>query len=276
MKWGGAMEVYIEIVIIDNFIIDFILLYLMYIFLGEKPKTKRIVLGTIIATAFAVVSPMIVLSQNTFLCVKIAMSFLIVYLARLTLKRYIMATLLFYLLTFTFGGVVLGMFNILNIDFADVNSFFILSDFPIGVLVGGIFLATILCMKGYKFAKKRHSKSSFYYDVKIYFRGMEKTIKGYYDSGNFLEDRVTGKGISVVYIRSIFDFLENVDFGTLDRVKFRSVGQVSDSLRILEVDKIELYVDKKLHIIYNGLLGLSYQPISDKGDFDILIGPMLF
>ena len=270
------MEVYIEFVIIDNFTIDFILLYLMYLFLGEKPKIKRIIVGTVVATAFAVLSPLIPLSQNAFLALKLVMSLVIVILSRWTFKRYILSVVLFYLLTFTFGGVVLGVFNLFNIDFANVDSFFILSDFPIGFLVGGIFLATILCVKGYHFAKKRHNKSSFYYDVTIYFRGMKKTLKGYYDSGNFLEDSVTGKGISVVYVRSIFDFLENVDFGTLDRIKFGSVGHVSDTLRLLEVDKIELYVDKKLHIINNGLIGLSYKPISDKGDFDILIGPMLF
>lgn len=270
------MEVYIEFVIIDNFTIDFILLYLMYKFLGEKPHIKKIILGTTIATIFAVASPMIALSQMAFFWLKIGMSFIIVYLSRLTFKRFFTAMVLFYLLTFTFGGVVLGIFNLFKIDFANIDSFFILSEFPVGFVVGGIFLATILTSKCYHFAKKRYNKSSFYYDVKITYKGMEKTVKGYYDSGNFLEDKITGKGISVVHIKSIFEFLENVDFGTLDRIKFGSVGQAEGSLRLLEVDKIELYVDKTLHIINNGLLGLSYKPISDKGDFDMLIGPMLF
>ncbi|MEG2002842.1 MAG: sigma-E processing peptidase SpoIIGA, partial [Clostridia bacterium] len=245
------MEVYIEYVIIDNLIIDGIILYLTEKFTKDKVVWWKILSGAIVGTIFSVFSPYISLNKPLFLLAKFLLSVLMVSLARCKFKGLFRAILLFYLLTFTFGGVIIGLFYLVNIDFQTANELYYLLNFPIGILVGGVFLCIFLVVYGYRYSKKRRAMSTYIYDIEVFYKDKSKKLVGFLDSGNFLTDKVTGKPVLVTSIKSVMNLLENVDFSSLDKMKCSSISSKSEILRLFEVDKLVIYDGKKENIHNN-------------------------
>lgn len=270
------MEIYIEYVIIDNLILDCILLYIMQKLMREKATWWKILIGGVFGTVFSVMTPYISLQKELFFLAKILISLLMVSFARLKFKGMFRAIMFFYLSTFTFGGVIIGVFYLLEIDFTSANALYYLLDFPIGIIVGGMLLGIILMIKGYKIAKRLRGNSKYLYDVEMFH--MNKSVKavGFLDSGNFLKDRITGKPILVASVKCLLPLIENVDFSRLDKMKVSSISSQSETIRILEIEKLVIYDGKQLNIHNNILLGLSYRPISRDDKFDLLLNKELF
>ncbi|MEG2002813.1 MAG: sigma-E processing peptidase SpoIIGA, partial [Clostridia bacterium] len=140
----------------------------------------------------------------------------------------------------------------------------------------GVFLCIFLVIYGYRFGEKRRAMSTYIYDVEVFYKDKSKKLVGFLDSGNFLTDKVTGKPVLVTSIKSVMNLLENVDFSSLDKMKCSSISSKSEILRLFEVDKLVIYDGKKENIHSNILLGLSYRPVSNENNFDLLLNKDMF
>lgn len=182
------MAVYIEYVIIDNFVIDFLLAFAVVKTLNIPCKMPFIMLSALIGTAFAVILPLVKLPSFVVMAVKISVAPLICLpLCHNCAKKFLYSLLLMLAYTFAFGGAILGLL-LLGGGFDFVSGTVCYStNFPIGiylaaaVLLVGVFARIFNYYKAYS-VKRKHIISCI-----LSVADTQISLDGYADSGNLLE-----------------------------------------------------------------------------------------
>ena len=110
------MTIYIDIIFLENLFMNFIILYACEIILKMPIKIIRTIIASTIGSVYAVLSYMTILEiySNKFL--KLTLSISMVYIAfnSKTLKLFLKQLLVFYLTSFTFGGVAFSFLYFVN------------------------------------------------------------------------------------------------------------------------------------------------------------------
>ena len=200
------VKIYVDVLFIINFIIDYILLSVTAFFIKKTPKTPRICLGSLAGAVYA--SCVFFMPFGTFLLLifslisavaMIAISFGIKKVSAL-LKN----TATFCLISavtagvgfsFVFTGNTGHNYAINNgIFYADINAYTMLFIFIFSVII--IHSAT-------GFIKKQKTKSRFLYNVTIEKNGRSICDTALFDSGNFLRDPITQKSVIVAEWQSV-------------------------------------------------------------------------
>ena len=112
------MTIYIDIIFLINLFMNFIILYACEIILKMPIKIIITIIAITIGSVYAVLSYMTILEiySNKFL--KIILSISMVYIAfnSKTLKLFLKQLLVFYLTSFTFGGVAFSFLYFVNLQ----------------------------------------------------------------------------------------------------------------------------------------------------------------
>ena len=226
------MTVYIELVIIENFFYDYILLLCAYLSAKVKISQKRTLLSALFGGTFALLYPLLILPNLLSILLKIAVGFLLVFIgtSKNERGRYGLSALFFFLYTFAFAGGVYAF-----------GRAYILPCFLAFALVCG------------KITKKIYQKMRFsgcLRPCRVFFGGKDRETTGYKDSGN----TAYFKGLPVCFISPKL-FLELFDEDT---------GQVLDEMRIhtlagekkVRVFQGEIAVEKRQKkLVYFGVGG---------------------
>lgn len=112
------MTVYVEYVIIDNFLIDYMLLRAATVSAGLKTDRLRLCIAAAMGAAFAILYPLLSLAAPLLAVLKAACGGLIVLVAVRSdsVRAYFIVLSLFLLYTFAAGGAITGIFSILGLN----------------------------------------------------------------------------------------------------------------------------------------------------------------
>ncbi len=175
------MNVYVEYVILDNFVLDTLLLWAAAATLGIPYARWRIFSGGAIGAVCAVVS--VYLSGVWLYLLKaVCLTAMCVAAAGFGKKLfwYILLTLAY---TFIAGGAIVGLFGLLRINLYDGG--FYEMKVPLFVYLSGIALTACICFSVVKYI--RHAKKIVPHIVKIVVKlNKNYTLTGFCDSGNTL------------------------------------------------------------------------------------------
>ncbi len=195
------MKVYLDLVMILNFFIDFILLLTVSIVLKRKVNIKRIILGAFVGGISIL---FLFFNINSFLLFifKLIISILMVII---TFKyeniKYTLINILYLYIT----SIILGGFlYLLNIEFSykHVGIIFINNGLSINFIILIIISPVILYIyiRQNKLLKYTYSN---YYDVELIKNNKSYKYIGYMDSGNVLVDSLTNKKVILIDKRKI-------------------------------------------------------------------------
>lgn len=175
------MQVYIEVVIINNLLINALILTLTLRFLRHKISKALIFISSAIGTIYAIFLPLADILNLFVFKIILAIIMVAIIMGRCTFKRYLSACAIFFSLTFAMGGITQGLASILSIDLKAVNSTLI--PFFVGLAGLIVLFAQKLIYKHIILARR---KSRYEDLVVISANGKEVSCKAYYDSGNRL------------------------------------------------------------------------------------------
>lgn len=266
------MEVYIEYVILDNLIMDYILLKETAILLKRKFNKLRLTLGAVIGVVGAVVFPLLNIKVEFLFLLKILLGALICFTA--VNHRKIFDFLKFYnvfiLLTFFLGGAVIGTFYLMGISLDDYGKK-ASSILPIGVSVLTGYLLVLLVKAILKNTVNTFMTDKYRYKCLIKCGFSTVKVDGYFDSGNLLLDKKTGLPVALCkkfIIDKLNKFEKNCNLvGEMD---YSTVGGFG-KLELYSVDCMMIEVDGKSKIV-NCLLGLAEDNLMKE---DLLFGAYL-
>ena len=227
------MQVYIELAVLENFCMDFTLLYSAKAVSKNTASYKRIALGAVLGAAFAVVFPLIKMHAVLAIAVKILSGLLICLVSGKfkSVKGYIKFSGAFLIFTALLGGALIGIFSLAGIAYS-ADGGYLLSSVPIGIPMFG---ALIIIIGAKKLASRLKKSSKEVVTVRVYAGEECAEVKGFFDSGN----KVYCKGAPVSIIpKEIAEKI--VDESRIkDGVKIHTVAG-SKIIKIFTADKIEI------------------------------------
>ncbi|HBF86456.1 MAG TPA: hypothetical protein DDW54_02115 [Clostridiales bacterium] len=265
------MEVYVEYVLADNFIIDLILVYLARISLKLDVKKARLFLSAALGAAVAAVFPLLDINGGFLLIIKFVSALLIVAASGKFAKKkqFIFCFYLFLFYTFLFGGAVLAAFFALGID---INVWTYSSSVPVGIIFAVVFFLFFGTVRLIKIFTAEKTVSDFSRKCAVIIGGIKFSVTGFIDSGNRLSYGRTGSPIALCspsfkkkLLRS--GALEKVVF---DEVSFKTAAGKS-YMKVFKAEKFLIYNGNDANIINSVMVGL---PDGDVGgtDYDLVLG----
>ncbi len=227
------MEIYIEYVLIENFLYDGALLWLAYRAAKIELRVWRLCLSAGLGAVFAVIFPLLHLPMSVGVVCKITVGCLLCLFpferlrGRGQIGRYLWVTTLFFLFSFGFGGALLGIYGPLSMG-EKIPSWL--------VFVGFFFLTAWGIWLIKRFYAKRRIQGRCY-DCRLSIDQVSIASVGFYDSGNL----ATYQGIPVCFVSPalLYDLIgEKI---------WKDEGQVRDEMVIFTLagkKKVELYNGK--------------------------------
>lgn len=243
------MQVYVELALIENFCMDFTLLYCAKAATRNRARLWRIALASVIGAAGAVVFVLLPLGKIWGTVVKLALGFLIVLIAcnLSSFKAYIKFSCAFVGFTFLLGGALVAIFSLAGADVREGDAF-ILSSVPIGIPAFGA-LILILFAKYLARRLKKTDKNLLRVGVCI---GDERVeLPAFFDSGN----RVTFRGQPVSIVPPSVEKKVKKDC-IKGEVKIHTVAG-SRKIKVFTAEKVIIYSANSQKILHNVLMGIS-------------------
>ncbi len=264
------MIIYVDILLIVNFIIDYFLICLTSKFTNcDSPFGFRI----LASFAAALSSLYIFLPQSHFLIeilVRIFFSFLVCLIAfpRRKLKKLISLSIVFFAVTFCFAGAMIFIWLLFKPNGMVINNsvvYFNISPlFLIVFSVAGYFIAVLI-----RYLIERNSPKAKRCSIEITANGKKITLEAIVDTGNSLTDVFSNRHIIVCDISTIHQlFGRNLESEVCER-RYRAIpcstvageqlldGYRSDKATIMFKDN-KIYLD-------GPILAISKTPLKDCG-----------
>ena len=188
------MVVYVEWVLLDNFLMDYVILYGAAVTLRFRCPWWRIALGSAVGAVGAAIS---VFVYGIFVYVyKISLLFAMSLCVCGRGKKLFWYILLTAAYTFTLGGIVIGVFNLLHVDYLTSDGLMYTLNVPVGVYVAAVALFAVLVYSLYKYIVDVKRVSAHVVGAAVTMGSVIARVRAFRDSGN----TVTYDGKAVCFV----------------------------------------------------------------------------
>lgn len=289
------MTIYIDIVLIENLCMNYIILFATGFIMKMKLHHIRMILSAFIGGVYAILSYMQIFPLNSNMLVKIGLSICMVYIAFFPkgIKALLKQLLMFYLISFVFGGCAFALLYFIKPENIFMKNGIYIGTYPVKIaLLGGIvgFAVTYIA---FKVVKTRMSKKAIIYDIEIKIDGKKVEMKAMLDTGNMLKDPITGVPVIVVEKEQLYgvlpqNILDNIDKiiggdwnGNEDNVSYRarfriipfcSIGKQNGMLLGFKVDEVKIITDIDEIINQKVIVCIYNQKLTKTNTYSALIG----
>jgi len=285
------LSIYIEYLLIENVIINFIILYVVARITRTKINKLRLFVSAIIGSIYTIIVFYPSMEFMGKFLIKVSISILMVILAYNpeTLQQFIKQISAFYLVSFAFAGAIIGIFYIVNNNSYSLRFSFKNSRELSRYLTVGIIVATILLFSILKYYQKRLSRENYLTPISIGLKDKEVNLVALIDTGNSLKEPITQKPVIIAEYLALEEILpdsiknmyldnKELDLNIIAKVMeeigddinlrlipFKSIGNNSgiligfkpDIIKIYLEDEVKKVADETIVAIYNDKLSLD-------------------
>ena len=264
------MVVYADVLFITNLLINYLIIYTAARALG-RVSYIRIIIAAIIASVYSVIVFYLNLTAPGSIAANVICAALTVKIAfaHKSYRQFIGHYLLFYLISFAYGGAVFGLFLLggggLTGSIIRNNVFYFnISLFKL------ILLATICCaliQLGSYIYKRRQLFKKLNIDFTVCYLGKQIALTGFVDTGNTLREPLSGKSVIVVeeeYVRDLFSYDE------ASRVRFIPYSALGTDSGIM-TGFVPDYVKIGDEIIDDVIIGIYNKKLTEDRSYNALL-----
>lgn len=294
------MTIYIDIIIVENLIMNYIILYATGLISKSKKSYIRMFLASLIGAIYATLEYVLKVNIYSNIILKTILSIIIVYVAFYPqdVKKMCKQLLLFYVTTFTFGGIATYLIYVLKPQNIIIKNGMYVGTYVLKVIFIGAIVGTIILVTAFKMAKNKLTKKDMICKVKIKLNGKEETVEAMVDTGNMLKEPITGAPVVVVERTSLYELLpkeilnntESILGGDFEKIPeeikneyvpklklipFASLGKQNGMLVGIKPEKIEV-INEQAEEEKNAIIGIYNKSLTKKGEYKALIGIDLY
>ena len=261
----GRMEVYVEYVLIENLLIDYMLISGAGLIVRKRRSRLRCVFAAIFGAGFSVLFPLLKLGGVLCFLLKIAAGIVMVFIAFdfKNLGEVLYCFLFFLLLTYAAGGAIIGGCLLFggDFDFADGGLAYTASScvLPYGIIISLSFIVTETVVCVLKKASIKRDLEGYYREVMI-IDGQNATpvLTGFVDTGNKLYDEKSGAPVAVISSAKADELILSGAL-SLTGARYQTYSTVSGEGKILlfSVSKLLIYSGDKRNRIDNAIVGVG-------------------
>lgn len=244
------MQVYVEFALLENFCMDFTLLYCAKLVSKNLAAFWRVAIAAAAGACFAVVFPLFGLAGAWAQLVKILSGVLLCLICGRfkSFKSFFKFTAAFAGFTFALGGALIAVFALTGKEYS-AGQGFLISSIPIGIPAFG---ALILIIAAKRLALRLKKAGKTLVDVKIFAGGNSVSLSGFFDSGNKVYLR--GSPVSVIPLTYAVKLIDEERIK--DTVKIHTVAG-SRKLKVFTADRIEIINGGRIDTLSRVKLGIS-------------------
>ena len=285
------MKVYIEYVVLDNLVINFLILLMVSKCLHLNAKWFRLVLSSMLGTFVAICLPLISINILLQILIKCSLGILMVLVAykMKSFKTFALSLILFVSLTFLMGGASLALIIVMggsiSSNYSSMGYDAVLPLWLIlSIVVSYVWLISAIAKHFYR----RRDCLNFMAKVTLELNGHTATFNGFIDSGNRLFDNKTGLPVIIVskYVlkhvltKEILEQIEENKTNPNKKIKFAHfitystlAGQTKPML-VFSPNRLE-YEYKGKKIKSEAMVGVANYEFSDSIHYDALLHPSM-
>ena len=292
------MTIYLDIVLIENLVMNYIILFATGYILKTKIKHIRLIISALLGGIYSILVYTQILAAYSNIIMKLILSIVMVYIAYnpKNIKLLSKQIIIFYLTSFVFGGTAFALLYFIRPqDILMKNGVFI-GTYPLKIaLLGGIVGFTITVI-AFKIVKYRISKNDMFCEIEIFFGENSVKAKAMLDTGNMLKDPITRMPVIVVekdllyeiIPYKILDNLEQIIGGDIPNefyeeinveyiskfrvIPFTSLGRQNGLLLGFKASKVITYIDSNEEELKNVIIGIYDKKLSKKDKYNALLG----
>ncbi len=287
------MTVYLDIIFLENLFMNYIIIFATAVILRMEIKIIRSFLSSLIGSIYAVIIYMNILNivfSNPI--IKITLSIVMIYVAYnpKTIKAFFKQLVIFYLTSFTFGGVAFSLIYLICPSKVLMRNGVLIGTYPIKIILFGGMLGFIIITIAFKSIKAKLSKKDLLCNIKININNKSKVIKAIIDTGNFLKDPISNNPVMVVekeVLRgiisdNILDNLneiidgKNIEIGKMaSKIKvipFSSLGKKNGMLLGIKADNILIEMENNYKLVNEIIIGIYDGTLGRGNKYSGLIG----
>lgn len=291
------MTIYIDVVLIENLIMNFIILLATGLVLKERIKNVRLLLASLLGAIYSVVSYLSILEIYASIVLKIILSIVMIYIAfnPQTIKKMWKDILLFYLTSFVFGGAAFALIYIVKPQEILMKNGLFLGTYPLKTIILGAIIAFIIIMTAFTVVKSKITKKDMFCQVEIQLNGKAIETTAMIDTGNLLKEPITNTPVVVVEHTLLYDCIPKEILNHLDEllggdfnniseeikekyitklkfIPFSSLGKQNGMLLGMKADNIKIKDSEKVEKKENIIIGIYNKSLTKRGEYRALMG----
>jgi stage II sporulation protein GA (sporulation sigma-E factor processing peptidase) len=299
---GLEVKVYIDIVLLINFVMDFFILWATAKIANLPLKITRLIWGAILGALYSLVVLFPEWPFLTSFLVKCACSIVMVWVAYRpkAVGKFIRALAYLYIISFAMGGAVVAAVYLTDTTpgFLQVwNGVGMLWGIHFGWLMVGLVVAFFLGYGGYTRLRKNWLQQQLLYTLTINIDNQTAVVLAFLDTGNQLTDPATKKPVIVIETAALkklipAEILRKIDQDNLDinellpsleqdwvsrlrLIPFNSVGSAHSLMIGFRPDTV--IINSKGHSLTTSevILGLVNKSLSREGQYQALLNPQI-
>ena len=291
------MTIYVDVVLLENIVMNYIILLATGIILRTKIKHLKIIIASVLGAIYSVVAYISDLKIYSSLFIKLLLSVIIVYIAYnpQNLKKLFKCILIFYLTSFAFGGAAFALIYILKPQEILMRNGLFLGTYPLKTIILGAIIAFLVIITAFSIVKSKISKKDMFCEIEIELNKTKIKTRAMIDTGNMLKDPITNMPVVVVeksllyecMPKEILNNLENIIGGDFEKVPenirneyisklklipFSSLGKQNGMLIGIKPKYLKITQDEEENIKENVIIGIYTKSLTKKGEYRALIG----
>lgn len=299
---GLVVKVYLDIILLVNFIMDFFLLWATGKMANLPIKISRLCSGAILGAFYSLVIFLPELPVGiSFLAKNICALIMVMVTYRpQNVRKFVRALLYLYVLSFTMGGAVFAAVYLTDTASGLMqvwNGLGVIGGIRYGWLAIGLIIALFLGYSGWHYLRKGWLQQQLINKLTICFREHKVIVTALLDTGNQLTDPLTKKPVIVIESAVLEKILpeelrqkvgrENLEtselFASLDQswaarvrlIPFNSVGKSHGLMVGLRPDVVVIKNERQEIITSDVVLGLVNKSLSREGQYRALLHPQI-
>ena len=291
------MTIYIDIVLIENLIMNYIILFTTAVVLKIKVNHIRLILASLLGAGYSIIAYMEIIKVYSSIILKIILSVLIIYIAfnPQNIKKMCKDLLLFYLVSFVFGGAAFALIYIIKPQNILMKNGLFLGTYPLKTVMLGAVVAFCIIIGAFAIIKNKISKKDMFCEIEILINQKKIKTKAMIDTGNMLKEPITNVPVIVVehillyscMPKEILNNLKEImggDFknipcdiqekyiSKLKLIPFSSLGKQNGMLIGIRPEYVKVITDEQEKINKNVIIGIYEKSLTKKGEYQALIG----
>jgi stage II sporulation protein GA (sporulation sigma-E factor processing peptidase) len=301
------MYLYLDLILLLNFFIDYLLLWMTAIFRKVEVRKWRLAVASAIGSSYILFLFLPPLQFLYTFVVKIILSLVIVLVAfgYGHFQKYMKSFLMFYFVSFITGGGMLAVHFMLQSKHELIEGMIATQSSGLGDPLSWLFVVLGFPLM-YWFSKSRwqqieatKAKTDVLTQVTIYIKGEVIQCAGLIDTGNQLYEPITRTPVMMIEASCLenkipdsifkqlikqhdltnFELDHAVEDGDwLSRIRmvpYRGVQQGMELMIAIKPDYVELEQENRRYLSKKVLIGINIQPMSKDGIFQAIVHPAM-
>ena len=291
------MTIYVDVVLIENLLMNYIIIFATGTILKIKIKQIRIILASLLGAIYTIIAYISNLRIYSNFFLKFILSLVMIYIAfnPRNIKKLFKFILIFYLTSFVFGGAAFALIYIVKPQEILKNNGLVLNSKSLKVIFISAVIAFVIIIIAFRVVKNKMSAKDMYCHIKIKLNQKEIETKAIIDTGNFLKEPITNTPVIVVehtllyecIPKEILNHLENIlggDFsGIPEKIKeeympklkvipFSSLGKQNGMLVGIKAEEIVIENEEENKTKQNVIIGIYNKSLTKRGEYRALLG----